>query len=442
VAFDNFFVSNQGSNPLAGFNFIVRVELITDVPCKSVRAFARELEYDLIQEGGLNDYVHMRRKPITKPFTLEIERYCGVDFFDPFPLGADLALPLLLLVNRTAGPLAVPGRTYIFTGCTVMKKTYGELNGAQSGLLTDTITLAYRELLVVTTPMLGAISEAIAGQTNYSGTWSSKHGDDYKAKYDDFKTAKEARDAEEAGWKELGGKFSGEAKDKAAAEKAAREKAQKEREAAAQAQAKAQKAEQDKKDKEFLKEEERKKKEEEARKEAGTNERFADEAKLAAETHKKTEAVEAKAREAASKNMTDFKDKMSKQADEFKKANEEIEEARQKKEAEIAEKIKDEQEAADAYMEALKEFEAARDALEEENKAAMDKITEDYNKEAAKIESDRAAALDEVKKETEEKREEIAEKYSKKEDDPGEENEKPDEADEEPSGGITDADAP
>ena len=133
----NWVVWNQGKNPLVNFNFMLRVELMFDLPCKSVRAFTRELEYDYIQEGGLNDYVHMRRKPISRPFTLEIERYVGVDYIDPLPLGADLVLPVLLFVSRNHDQF-IPGvvaRTYVFTGCTVMKKTYGDLVADQSGLL-------------------------------------------------------------------------------------------------------------------------------------------------------------------------------------------------------------------------------------------------------------------------------------------------------------------
>lgn len=151
---DNNLVSNQGRHPLVSFNFMLRVELLFDLPCKSVRAFSRELEYDYIQEGGLNDYVHMRRKPLSKPQTLEVERYVGVDYFDPMPLGADLVLPVMLFVSRYQDqfiPFLV-ARTYVFTGCTVMKKNYGELSGDKSGLLIETTTLAYREMLCVDIP--------------------------------------------------------------------------------------------------------------------------------------------------------------------------------------------------------------------------------------------------------------------------------------------------
>lgn len=150
----NWLVWNQGKNPLVNFNFMLRVELLFDLPCKSVRAFTRELEYEFIQEGGLNDYVHMRRKPISKPFVLEVERYVGVDYIDPLPLGADLVLPVLLFVSRNHDQF-IPGvvaRTYVFTGCTVMKKTYGDLIADKSGLLVETTTIGYREMLCVDIP--------------------------------------------------------------------------------------------------------------------------------------------------------------------------------------------------------------------------------------------------------------------------------------------------
>jgi hypothetical protein len=141
------------SNPLVNFNFMLRVEGVFDLPCKSIKAFTREMEYEHIQEGGLNDYVHMRRKPISRPFYFEVERYAGVDYVDPLPLGADLVLPVLLFVARRPVFKTV-ARTYAFTGCTVTKKTYGDLEADRSGILTDTVTIAYREMVCIDTPFV------------------------------------------------------------------------------------------------------------------------------------------------------------------------------------------------------------------------------------------------------------------------------------------------
>ena len=145
-------VQNFGLNPATNFNFILRVEGIFDLPCKSVHVFQKENEYEYIQEGGLNDYVHMKRKPISKPFTFQVERYVGVDglLVDYLANGTELVLPLVLLVNRYHwNGYPYPTRTYVFTGCTVIGKEYGELNAERSGLLVETTTIAYREMVNV-----------------------------------------------------------------------------------------------------------------------------------------------------------------------------------------------------------------------------------------------------------------------------------------------------
>ncbi len=156
---------NSQLNPAVAYAFALQVEAAFFLPLRSVRVFTKENEYDYYQEGGLNDYVHMLRKPISKPFTFQVERYVGVDagfadmnsgFIDPLALGTDLALPLVLYVNRSPSgnwykniSFENCARAYVFTGCTVTSKEYGELNAEQSKLLTETTTIAYRELLAV-----------------------------------------------------------------------------------------------------------------------------------------------------------------------------------------------------------------------------------------------------------------------------------------------------
>ncbi len=153
-------------NPVPSFNFALEVEAMFFMPLKSVRVFTKENEFEYYQEGGLNDYVHMLRKPISKPFTFQVERYVGVSattdfnsvFVDPIAMGTELILPVVLYVTHL--PAGNSGdnfsftnttRAYIFTGCTVIGKEYGELNAERSGLLTDTTTISYRELLVMNT---------------------------------------------------------------------------------------------------------------------------------------------------------------------------------------------------------------------------------------------------------------------------------------------------
>ena len=147
-------------NPITAFNFVLEVEGGYFMALKSVRVFNKENEYEYIREGGVNDYVHMRRKPISKPFTFQVERYVGTErFLDPLANGTELMLPVILYVYRhktrsaiTESAPAWPARIYTFTGCVVTAKEYGELNAEKSAILTETTTIAYRELMVVTNP--------------------------------------------------------------------------------------------------------------------------------------------------------------------------------------------------------------------------------------------------------------------------------------------------
>ena len=178
---------NVGAYPLVGFSFMLRVEGLWDLPCKRITGIRRENEFDYIQEGGLNDYVHAKRKAISKPFTFQVERYVGVDLqiaADPLALGTELVLPLILFVNKYAAWEAKdmrPVRTYAFTGCTVIGKDYGELNAEQSGLLVETTTISYREMACVD------IYADLQGMT--LDTWSfdekdrSQTGSRYTGKY-------------------------------------------------------------------------------------------------------------------------------------------------------------------------------------------------------------------------------------------------------------------
>lgn len=149
----NTLVLNQGKNVLVNYNYMLRVEGIYDVPCKAVHSFTKENEFEYVQEGGLNDYVHMLRKPVSRPFTFTVERYVGTDIIPPLPLGAELALPIILMISPHPNQFDQAKRTFVFTGCTVISKTFGELNAEKSGLLTETIVIAYREMVEVTIPV-------------------------------------------------------------------------------------------------------------------------------------------------------------------------------------------------------------------------------------------------------------------------------------------------
>ena len=104
----------------------------------------------------------MRRKPISQPFTFEVERYAATDqYYDPLQNGTELMLPLLLMVSPFQGEFwGYSRRTFAFSGCTVIGKEYGTLDAERGALLTEVIKIAYRQVAVIDIP------ETIAAERN------------------------------------------------------------------------------------------------------------------------------------------------------------------------------------------------------------------------------------------------------------------------------------
>jgi len=140
------------SAPLQNFNFWLLVEGVMSVPLKSVHAFQKVNQYERIKEGGVNDYVTIKRSPIQEPHQLVVERYMMSSIADPLANGAELTMPLVLGIEHTSkswSDSSHAARYYAFTGCTVMSKEYGELNAERSGLATEVITIGYKMMYVV-----------------------------------------------------------------------------------------------------------------------------------------------------------------------------------------------------------------------------------------------------------------------------------------------------
>lgn len=222
------------ADPVGNFNFVLTVEGIYDIPLKGVRAFQKVNQYEKIREGGVNDYVHLKRAPIQDAHTIQFERYMAASLFDPLANGAELVIPLILWIKRSSNNGATDVnnynrknaadikagtkkqknynsddydsssvRLYIFTGATVMSKEYGALDAEHSGLCTEIITVGYKELYIV--PNLytffgGGTSEKSIGKMGELDVDTGTRDDFAKAQkadYDDMvkEHEKQAKDA-------------------------------------------------------------------------------------------------------------------------------------------------------------------------------------------------------------------------------------------------------
>lgn len=135
-------------NPLISNIFLLRVDAVYDLACTKVSGIVQEKEYENIVEGGVNDYVQLREKPSSKPNILQVERYIGEKYLDPLPVGKRCEIPLVLYVARHLKAFTDAPMTFTFSGCTVLSKKYGDLDAEHSGLLTETIQIAYQKVAV------------------------------------------------------------------------------------------------------------------------------------------------------------------------------------------------------------------------------------------------------------------------------------------------------
>lgn len=154
------------SEPLINYHFLLRVDALIDVACKSVQAFGNEAEFEYLQEGGVNDYVHMLKKPITSPKVLQIECYATSTVLNAFPLGTKMLTPMILYISKQAENIDINfAKQFIFTGCVVKKITNGELDAERSGLITNTIEIAFETVTAIPNPLV-----AQGKQWGFSGT--------------------------------------------------------------------------------------------------------------------------------------------------------------------------------------------------------------------------------------------------------------------------------
>lgn len=115
--------------------------------CRKIHTFAQEIEYEVIAEGGSNDTVHIRKKPLGKPFTFQVERYVQAGYQDILEIGGFFE-QLILEVSEKPGDFSDSKVSFLFSGCLVSGKSYNGMDAEKSDLLVETTTIVYERLEV------------------------------------------------------------------------------------------------------------------------------------------------------------------------------------------------------------------------------------------------------------------------------------------------------
>lgn len=121
--------------------------------CRSINTFTQEIEYEVIAEGGCSDTVHIRKKPLAKPFTFQVERYVQAGHQDVLEIGSFFER-LILEISARPGDFSAPQVSFIFYGCLVSGKSYNGMNAEKSDLLVETTTIVYEQLEVTSNSLV------------------------------------------------------------------------------------------------------------------------------------------------------------------------------------------------------------------------------------------------------------------------------------------------
>lgn len=113
-----------------------------------ISGMKRECTTFTIQEGGLNDRVHVLPGPTTGCGTLSLERgsYAG-ELFPFYKVGERLKTPMRVEMWDPTGRGQIE-KCYTLTGLVVRKWEAGELDALQNALLIDRFELDYESISV------------------------------------------------------------------------------------------------------------------------------------------------------------------------------------------------------------------------------------------------------------------------------------------------------
>ena len=139
-------------DPVAGMNFVMRLNACIDIPLKKVGSISEDFEYETIRQGGINDYVSIRQKQISQVRSFDVEFYVSKGYSHNLALGTSFKIPILIIVSDAPGFFDVQyvRRMYAFSGCTVIGRTYGDLDAESGSLIVESAKIAYERMVPLT----------------------------------------------------------------------------------------------------------------------------------------------------------------------------------------------------------------------------------------------------------------------------------------------------
>lgn len=145
------------ARPVGGNRFTVSIGPIT-MSFSRIRNITKQIEVDVLKEGGVNDYVHVLQKPYTTPHKLIFEHgLCESSVFSmltPLLVGKRLPLSGTISVKNAKGEMV---SSYSFGEPIILKWEIGDLDAMSNKVLIESLEVAHTGLSVSVTGALMGI---------------------------------------------------------------------------------------------------------------------------------------------------------------------------------------------------------------------------------------------------------------------------------------------
>lgn len=136
------------SRPVIGNKFTVAIGPI-NISFAKIRNISKEIQIDVLQEGGVNDYVHVLQKPYTTPHKLIFEKGISdegiLSKLTPLLVGKKLPFSGIITVKNSKGETT---GSYSFAEPIILKWSIGDLDALDNKVLIESLEVAHSGISV------------------------------------------------------------------------------------------------------------------------------------------------------------------------------------------------------------------------------------------------------------------------------------------------------
>ncbi len=160
---------SDAARPISSNRFFVLLGPLK-MSFSNIKNISTEVEVEALKEGGVNDHVHILRKPSSSIQKLVFERgVCQgniLSMVSAFSVGTNLLLPGTILVNNAKG---MPVNAFIFTSGIVLKWKVSDLNASESKVLIETFEVAHTGIKQIPVGIVGNLIDLASGDASGIG---------------------------------------------------------------------------------------------------------------------------------------------------------------------------------------------------------------------------------------------------------------------------------